>query len=126
LWARLREMLPAASSYLAWIVSFALLICDWMTLRNLIRSITVKILVTMPTEERVARRIFPHLLVPAVDQIAVLALGVVALGLVFAVEHAYRTAAAQGMLKRRFIRTVALQVGVLVACFIFALILTII
>ncbi len=113
-------------AYLAWFFSIILTLLDWMALRSLIRSVVIQVLAAIPTEQRVERRLHPHLLIPAVDQIVALALGVVALGLVFAIEHVYRTAAAQGTLKRRFIQTVAWQVGVLIVCSIFMLILTII
>ena len=44
---RLQETLTAASYFLAWIVSFALTLFDWMALRNLVRAVVTTILVTM-------------------------------------------------------------------------------
>ncbi len=113
---RLEETLTTVSSYLAWIVSFALTLFDWMALRNLVRAVAIMILATMPTQQRVEKRLFPQLIIPAVDQITAIVFGVVALVLVVALEYVYRNAAAKGMLRKRFGRVTALQVGFFVAC----------
>jgi len=113
---KLGGILAVISPYLAWIVSFVLAILNWIALRNFVRAVAVKYLVTMPTEQRVERRIFPNLIMPAVDSIAALALGVMAFGLVIALEYMYREAAASGMLRKRFLLVTAAQVGVIVAC----------
>ena len=119
---KLKEILAAGSSYLAWIISFALTILDWMALRNLVRAIVTTILVTMPTEQRVEKRLFPQLIIPAADQLATLVFGVIALILVVALEYVYRTAAAKGMLKKRFGLVTALQMGVFAVCLILNLV----
>ncbi len=120
---KLTETLTAASSYLAWIVSFALTLFDWMALRNLVRAIVTTVLVTMPTEQRVEKLLFPQLIIPAVDQIATLVFGVIALILVVVLEYVYRSAAAKGMLKKRFGLVTTLQAGVFVVCLVFILII---
>ncbi|MCP4537859.1 MAG: hypothetical protein GY832_12010 [Chloroflexi bacterium] len=119
---KLQKALTAVSSYLAWIVSFALTLFDWMALRSLVRAIVTTVLVTMPTEQRVEKLLFPQLIIPAIDQIATLVFGVIALILVIALEYVYRTAAAKGMLKKRFSLVTALQVGVFVVCLVLILI----
>ncbi len=121
--AKLAEALTAASSYLAWIVSFALTLFDWMALRTLVRAIVTTVLVTMPTEQRVEKLLFPQLIIPAVDQVATLVFGVIALILVVGLEYAYRTAAAKGMLMKRFVRVTTLQAGGFVACLVLILVI---
>ena len=109
--------------YLAWLFSIALTFLDWMALRALVRTVAIEYFEAIPTAQRVEQRLHPSLIIPAIDRIMILVMGVLALGLVFAIEHVYRTAANEGMLKKRFIQTTALQVGVLIVCFALTLII---
>lgn len=110
------RLLTAVLPYLAWIVSSILAILDWMALRALVVAIAVRITESVPRQQQIESGWYVRFTVPAVDRFAVLVFGAIGLGLVLAFEYMYRTAAEQGVLKRRFGLITAVQVGVWLVC----------
>jgi len=115
------KLLAILAYLLAWVTSIALTIADWMAARYVVRALAARILANIPTAVRVEKRIFPHLVLSAVDRIAILVVGVVAFAAVFIFEYIYRRAAAEGELRKRFLRISALQAGLLGICIILTL-----
>jgi hypothetical protein len=105
-----------ALPYLAWAVSSAFTVLDWAVLRTTIVAIADRISKLVPIEEQAARGWLLQWPVAAVDQVAVLGLGAIGLGLVVAYDYLYRGAMAKGRLRKRFLTITAIQAGVLALC----------
>ena len=113
---KLMRLLSAVLPYLAWAVSSILTILDWMALRALTVAVAVKVTEAVPMDKQIESGWYVRFTIPAVDRFAVLVFGVISLGLVLAFEYIYRTAHAEGTLKRRFGLITTVQVAVWLLC----------
>ena len=59
------------------------------------------------------KRIFPHLIIPAIDRILILLLGIIIFILIFLIEHRYRRANENGRLAQQFLHVTIIQLTVL-------------
>ena len=108
---RLKEFLSPVVYLIAWGFSILVSILDWIVLRNLVLAIAENILSGLPTAERVAKRIFPHLILSAVDRITILVLGVLIFAAVFVIENYYRKSSVEKKLSKALFRVTTLQIG---------------
>ncbi len=110
------KLLSPVLPYLAWPISAALTILDWIAIRELIVSIAIRATEIVPFEEQVLSGFLHKWAIPAVDGFGILLCGIVAFGLVLAFDPIYRRAQEQGVLAKRFALITGVQVVVFIVC----------
>ncbi len=109
----MKKGLAVVAYLLAWGISIGLSLLDWIVIRNLILTTMNQYFAMIPTAVRVEKRIFPHLIISAVDRILILLLGIILFILIFLIENRYRQASANGRLAQQFLYVTIIQLSIL-------------
>ena len=99
--------------YLLWITSGLLCVLDWLISRAAVTAVATAIAASVPMEVQVERQWFLRWPVSALDQLAMVILGIAAMVVVMALDYVYRDGLIKGTIKRRFATVTAIQVGIL-------------
>jgi hypothetical protein len=99
---------------LLWMISGALSVLDWLTLRSAITDVAVVIANAVPMESQIRNQWYLRWTVPAVDKIALAILGLCAFLSICILDYYYQAGLLKGVIKKRFGLATTIQVGILV------------
>ena len=96
-----------------WMISGALSVLDWLTLRSAITDVAVVIANAVPIESQIRNQWHLQWTVPAVDKFALVILGLCAFLSICILDYYYRAGMLKGAIKKRFGLATTIQVGIL-------------
>ena len=97
-----------------WMISGALSVLDWLTLRSAITDVAAVIANAVPMEFQIRNHWYLRWTVPAVDKFALALLGLCAFLSICVLDCYYRAGLLKGAIKKRFGLVTTIQVGILV------------
>ena len=103
-----------ASFSVLWMISGALSVLDWLTLRSAITDVAAVIANSVPIEFQIRNHWYLRWTVPAVDKFALAFLGLCAFLSICVLDYYYRAGLLKGAIKKRFGLVTTIQVGILV------------
>jgi sterol desaturase/sphingolipid hydroxylase (fatty acid hydroxylase superfamily) len=106
--------LQTGSFYLLWIVSSALTVLDWITLRSGITGVAAVLAKAIPMEWQIEHQWYARWTVRAVDPCAAAILTILALMSIISFDYLYHDAIEKGKIKKRFGTVTAIQAGLLI------------
>jgi hypothetical protein len=100
--------------YLLWVVSSAISVVDWLTLRSALSATAAVIAESVPMEAQSERQWYLRWTVSAVDKFALAVLGIAAMVSIISLDYIYRDAIGKGVIQRRFGTVTAVQASLLI------------
>jgi hypothetical protein len=97
-----------------WMISGALSVLDWLTLRSAITNVAVVSANAVPIESQIRNHWYLRWTVPAVDNFALAILGLCAFLSICILDYYYQAGLLKGEIKKRFGLVTTIQVGILV------------
>jgi hypothetical protein len=97
-----------------WMISGALSVLDWLTLRSAITNVVVVIANAVPIESQIKNQWYLRWTVPAVDKFVLVILGLCAFLSICILDYYYQAGLLKGVIQKRFGLATAIQVGILV------------
>ena len=97
-----------------WMISGALSVLDWLTLRSAITNVAVVIANAVPIESQIRNHWYLRWTIPAVDKFALAILSLCAFLSICILDYYYQAGLLKGAIKKRFGLATIIQVGILV------------